>query len=80
MTTFSGKHASWIDGSVMPVVWKKYFGDGRVFYSSLGHVAKDFKVPEALTIMERGIMWAAESKHAPKEKWVQPAYAKTSIG
>jgi len=27
---------------VMPVVWKKYYGKGRVFYSSLGHVAADF--------------------------------------
>ena len=75
-TTFSGEHASWIDGSVIPVVWKKYYGEGRVFYNSLGHVAKDFDVPEALTIMERGILWAAESKYAAKEKWLQPVYAK----
>ncbi|RLD10888.1 ThuA domain-containing protein [candidate division KSB1 bacterium] len=75
-TTFSGKHASWIDGSVMPIVWKKYYGNGRVFYSSLGHAASDFDVPEALTIMQRGILWAAESKYAPKEKWLSPVYAK----
>ncbi len=31
----------------MPVVWKRMWGAGRVFYSSLGHVAKDFDVPEA---------------------------------
>ena len=76
MTTFNGEHAPWIDGAVMPVAWKKYYGDGRVFYTSLGHVASDFDVPEALTIMERGILWAAESKFAPKEKWLQPVYAK----
>ncbi|MBN2090172.1 ThuA domain-containing protein [candidate division KSB1 bacterium] len=58
-TTFSGEHASWIKGTVMPVVWKKMYGKGRVFYSSLGHVAKDFEVPEALEIMKRGILWAA---------------------
>ena len=75
-TRFSGEHASWIDGSIIPLVWKKYYGDGRVFYSSLGHVASDFDVPEALTIMERGILWAAESKYAAKEEWVQPVYAK----
>lgn len=73
-TTFSGKHASWIEGSVMPVVWKKYYGDGRVFYSSLGHVMKDFDVAEALEIQKRGIRWAAESKYHPKEKWVDPKY------
>jgi type 1 glutamine amidotransferase len=58
-TTFSKDHAPWIEGVVMPVAWKKRYGKGRVFYSSLGHVAKDFEVPEALTIMKRGILWAA---------------------
>ena len=60
-TTFSGDYgdASWIAGTVMPVVWKRYFGKGRVFYSSLGHVRKDFDVPEAREIMLRGMLWAA---------------------
>ncbi|MDH7576106.1 MAG: ThuA domain-containing protein [Candidatus Saccharicenans sp.] len=58
-TTFSGKYAPWIEGVVMPVVWKKYYGKGRVFYSSLGHVAADFDVPEAREIVKRGILWAA---------------------
>jgi len=62
-TTFSGEHAFWIKGAVMPVVWKKMYGKGRVFYSSLGHVAKDFDVPEALEIMKRGICWAALSRY-----------------
>ena len=46
-------------GAVMPVVWKKNYGEGRVFYSSLGHVAADFEVVEAFEIMKRGIKWAA---------------------
>ena len=58
-TIFNGDHAYWIDGVTMPVVWKKVYGKGRVFYSSLGHVAKDFNVPEALTIMKRGMLWSA---------------------
>ncbi|GHO42454.1 ThuA domain-containing protein [Ktedonospora formicarum] len=58
-TTFNGEHAPWIDGSVVPVVWKKRWGLGRVFYSSLGHVVSDFSVPEALTIMQRGMLWAS---------------------
>lgn len=57
-TTFSGEHAAWINGCVMPVVWKKRWGQGRVFYSSLGHVRSDFDVPEALTIVQRGMLWA----------------------
>lgn len=73
-TTFNGDHAPWIDGCVMPVVWKKTYGKGRVFYSSLGHVASDFDVPEALEILKRGIRWASASKYEPNEKWVKPAY------
>ncbi len=58
-TTFSDAHAPWIGGCVMPVVWKKRWGNGRVFYSSLGHVRSDFEVPEALEIMKRGMLWAS---------------------
>ena len=58
-TTFSGEHAGWIDGVVMPVVWKRRHGEGRVFYSSLGHVASEFEVPQMRTILRRGMVWAA---------------------
>jgi len=58
-TTFSGEHAPWTKGVVMPVVWKRRYGEGRVFYSSLGHVAKEFDVPEMATILRRGMLWAA---------------------
>jgi len=58
-TTFGGKYCEWIAGVVMPVVWKRRWGAGRVFYTSLGHVAADFKVPEAAEIARRGMMWAA---------------------
>ena len=58
-TTFTGAHCEWIAGTVMPVVWKRRWGKGRVFYSSLGHVAKDFDVPECRTIMQRGMLWAS---------------------
>ena len=73
-TEFTGEHNSWIDKCVIPVVWKKYYGEGRVFYSSLGHVMADFKVNEALEIQKRGIRWASESKYHLKEKWKSPAY------
>lgn len=58
-TTFTGEHAPWIEGVVMPVVWKRRHGQGRVFYSALGHVAKEFEVPQMRTILERGMLWAA---------------------
>lgn len=59
-TTFNGDHAAWINGAVMPVVWTKRYGAGKVFYSSLGHVRVDFDVPEAREIVRRGLLWAGE--------------------
>jgi len=59
-TTFSGDGGyDWVKGCVMPVVWKRRYGLGRVFYTSLGHVAADFDVPEAREIVRRGMLWAA---------------------
>jgi type 1 glutamine amidotransferase len=58
-TTFSGEHASWTRGVVMPVVWKRRHGQGRVFYSSLGHLARELELPEVATILRRGLLWAA---------------------
>ena len=58
-TTFSGQALPAIKGVVMPVVWKKLYGRGRVFNTTLGHVAADFDVPEAKEIVKRGLLWAA---------------------
>jgi type 1 glutamine amidotransferase len=58
-TTFTGAHSPWVDGVVMPVAWKKYWGAGRVFYCSLGHQAAVFDIPEAREITLRGLVWAA---------------------
>jgi type 1 glutamine amidotransferase len=59
-TTFGDRvSAPWVNGTVMPVVWKRRYGAGRVFYSSLGHMRADFGVPEAREIQLRGMRWAA---------------------
>jgi hypothetical protein len=60
-TRFGGEHEGkgWIAGVVMPTVWTKSWGKGRVFVSAIGHVTKDLLVPEARTITTRGILWAA---------------------
>tara|TARA_R110002126_G_scaffold290914_2_gene449539 strand:+ start:52183 stop:52833 length:651 start_codon:yes stop_codon:yes gene_type:complete len=58
-TTFSGEHAPWIDGVVMPVVWKRKHGKGRVFFNALGHTADEFNVPEMRIMTRRGLNWAA---------------------
>ena len=60
-TTFDDADTHWIAGTVMPVVWTKKWGDGKVFYCSLGHVVGDFDVPECREIVRRGLNWAARS-------------------
>jgi type 1 glutamine amidotransferase len=59
-TKFNGDHDEWIEGVEMPVVWKKPYGKGRVFYSALGHSADIFEIHEAWTLMTRGIEWAVK--------------------
>jgi len=51
----------------MPVVWTKKWAVGRVFYNSLGHNAELFQHPEALELMRRGFLWAAEGKKISRE-------------
>jgi uncharacterized protein len=58
-TTFQTKEAPWVNGTVMPVVWKRRYGQGRVFYQSIGHSPKEFEVPEVREITKRGLIWAA---------------------
>lgn len=59
-TTVSGDTYPWVAGTVMPAVWKRMYGAGKVFYMSLGHVASDFQVPEVMEIIKRGAIWAAK--------------------
>jgi len=46
----------------MPVVYTKLWGNGRVFYSSLGHVDNVFEIPEVTEITRRGFLWAARKR------------------
>lgn len=61
-TTFRGDHCEWIDGVVMPVVWKRRYGSGKVFYCSLGHVADEFKVTPMREMILRGMLWATRDR------------------
>ena len=58
-TTFSGDHLWWIEGTVIPVAWKRRWDKGNVFYCSIGHTLNDLKVPQVTEIMRRGMVWAA---------------------
>ena len=45
----------------MPVLWTKLYGKGRVFYSSLGHHPSLVEQEPHLTVLRRGLNWAARS-------------------
>lgn len=47
---------------VVPVVWVKPWGKGKVFYSALGHQRQEFiDYPEVTNMTLRGLQWAARS-------------------
>lgn len=64
----------------MPVVWTKFWGNGRVFYNSLGHHDDIFDLfPNAATLMERGLLWAAQGKeYAVKQRLTTEAFENTA--
>jgi type 1 glutamine amidotransferase len=60
-TIFQTASAPWVNGTVMPVVWKRRYGQGRVFYSAIGHSPKEFDVPQVREITKRGLVWASRA-------------------
>lgn len=57
--TFDGRR------TLMPCIWTKMWGKGRVFYSALGHAAKELTdYPHVLDMTIRGMLWAAAGKKA----------------
>ena len=60
-TTFSGENLWWIEGTVVPVVWKRRWDKGKIFYCSIGHRLEDLKIPQVTKIIRRGALWASRS-------------------
>ncbi|HMP76101.1 MAG TPA: ThuA domain-containing protein [Kiritimatiellia bacterium] len=61
-TRFSGEHGDatrYPAGVIMPYAYTRRWGAGRVFVACWGHTFKDFDVPEARTIVQRGLLWSA---------------------
>ena len=58
-TTFNGKDFPWINGVKMPVAWKKLYGNGKVFFISIGHNPGEFKrYKNGWELLKRGLIWA----------------------
>ncbi|HWM17638.1 MAG TPA: ThuA domain-containing protein [Microbacterium sp.] len=60
-TVFDGEHMPWIAGTRMPQVWTNNWGDGRVFYSAIGHYLEDLEDPDVTRLMKQGFAWAARA-------------------
>lgn len=73
-TTFTSDFEPWVKGATMPVAWKRMHGKGRVFYTALGHQPEVYDVPEAFTLLKRGILWASRSLHEDTPNLVSPVY------
>jgi type 1 glutamine amidotransferase len=60
-TTFTGEHFTWLDGTRSPVAWVRQWGDGRVFYHSIGHAPEDLAGEDVRRLTKQGIAWAARN-------------------
>jgi uncharacterized protein len=60
-TEFTGEHLSWLAGVQMPVAYVKNWGEGRVFYLSVGHLPKDLQAPQVTRLVRQGLVWAARN-------------------
>lgn len=43
-----------------PLAWRHMVGEGKVFYSSIGHTAATYSVEEYRELIKKAIVWAAE--------------------
>jgi uncharacterized protein len=59
-TTFQpGPDTAWRAPVTVPVVWKRLWGQGKVFVNTVGHTVADLEIPEIRAITERGLLWAS---------------------
>jgi len=42
-----------------PIAWTRCVGDGRSFYSAIGHMPATYSEPHYVRLLEQGIGWAA---------------------
>lgn len=56
-----------------PIAWQKCIGNGRSFYTAIGHLPESYSEPHVVKLLEQGIVWAAgtgETRcHGRKEQY-----------
>jgi type 1 glutamine amidotransferase len=58
----------WREELVVPAVWTRKWGAGRVFVSTIGHKLEDLDMPEVRQLTERGLLWAARQPADAEER------------
>ena len=53
--------ATWAERK-LPMAWTHKYGDGRVFYTTLGHGPSTFQNPAVQQLLTSGARWAAEGR------------------
>lgn len=60
-TEFTGEHLPWLAGHKSPVAWVRQWGEGRVFYHSIGHDPGNLEDPNVRRLTKQGLDWAARA-------------------
>lgn len=50
---------AWNRAFMVPVVWTRLWGAGRIFVCTAGHKLDIWNEPPVRTIVERGLLWAS---------------------
>jgi type 1 glutamine amidotransferase len=58
-TIVDNEQAPWLAGTMMPQVWTRLWGAGRVFFSAPGHDLDVLRHPSVARLTGRGLLWAA---------------------
>ena len=61
-TVFDGRPFPWLEGNKSPVAWVRTWGDGRVFYHSIGHDAGNLADDNVRLMTKQGLAWADRSR------------------
>lgn len=61
-TTFDGNPMPWLKGHRSPVAWVRNWGEGRVFYHSIGHDTSNLADPNIRRLTKQGLSWAARKR------------------
>lgn len=48
-----------LDGEAYPLAWTRKYGNGKVFYTALGHDGLSFHTPQFQRLILNGVEWAA---------------------